>query len=59
MIKITIFLTIVLLLFLSCSKKQEDCKFSPDFELKSESLSDSLDGIAQIERLQVKTRCKF
>jgi uncharacterized lipoprotein YajG len=59
MIKITIFLTIVLVLFTSCSKKIENCEFSPDFELSDESMSESLDGIVQIEKLQAKTRCKF
>ena len=57
--KKAIFLLFVLVLFTSCSKKVEDCKFSPDFELSNESMSDSLDGIVQIEKLQAKTRCKF
>ena len=57
--KKALFLLIVLVLFTSCSRKVEKCKFSPDFELSDESMSESLDGIVQIEKLQAKTRCKF
>jgi hypothetical protein len=57
--KKALFLLIVLVLFTSCSRKVEKCKFSPDFELSNESMSESLDGIVQIEKLQAKTRCKF
>ena len=40
-LKISIFLTIVLLLFSSCVKKAEDCKFFPKVELGSEKNSES------------------
>ncbi len=44
---------------ISCSKVVENCEYSPDFDLNSESLSESLDGIAQIEKIQAKARCNF
>ena len=57
--KKAIFLLVVLVLFTSFSGKVKNCEFSPDFELSDESMSESLDGIVQIEKLQAKTRCKF
>ncbi|OUU40309.1 MAG: hypothetical protein CBC09_00620 [Cellvibrionales bacterium TMED49] len=42
-----------------CSKYQENCEFRPEFDLKSESLSESLDGIVQIEQILAKSRCNF
>ena len=40
-LKITIFLTIVLVLFSSCVKKIEDCKFLPKIEIESQKNSES------------------
>ena len=42
-LKITIFFTFVLLLFSSCAKKVEDCKFLPKIELESQKNSESSD----------------
>ena len=42
-LKITIFLTIVLLLFSSCARKVEDCRFLPKIELESQKNSESND----------------
>jgi len=42
-LKITIFFTFVLLLFSSCVKKVEDCKFLPKIELESQKKSESND----------------
>jgi hypothetical protein len=52
---------VLLLFFLAsgCSKYQENCEFSPDFEISSESLSESLDGIVQIDKILAKSRCNF
>ena len=57
--KITLFLLCSLFVLVNCQKVKENCKYRPDFDISSESMSDSLDGIAQIEKLQHKTRCKF
>jgi hypothetical protein len=55
-----IFFVLALFFLVSgCSKSVEKCKYSPDFDVNSESLSESLDGIVQIEKMQLKTRCKF
>ena len=40
-LKITIFLTVVLVLFSSCVKKVEDCKFLPKIQLESQKNSES------------------
>ena len=40
-LKITIFLTIVLVLFSSCVRKIEDCKFLPKIEIESQKSSES------------------
>ena len=40
-LKITIFLTFVLLLFSSCAKKLEKCKILPKIEIESEKKSES------------------
>ena len=40
-LKITIFLTIVLVLFSSCVRKIEDCKFLPKIEIESQKNSES------------------
>ena len=40
-LKITIFLTIVLVLFSSCVKKIENCKFLPKIQLESQKNSES------------------
>jgi len=42
-LKITIFFTFVLLLFSSCARKVEDCKFLPKIELESQKNSESSD----------------
>ena len=42
-LKITIFLTIVLLLFSSCARKVEDCRFLTKIELESQKNSESND----------------
>ena len=42
-LKITIFFTFVLLLFSSCARKVEDCKFLPKIELESQKKSESND----------------
>ena len=42
-LKISIFLTIVLLLFSSCARKVEDCRFLPKIELESQKNSESND----------------
>jgi len=40
-LKITIFLTIVLVLFSSCVKKVEECRFLPKIQLESQKNSES------------------
>ena len=57
--KITLFLLCSLFVLVNCSKIKENCEYKPEFENSKESMSESLDGIAQIENLQHKTRCKF
>jgi len=41
MLKITIFLTVVLLLFSSCARKVQNCKILPGVELESVEISES------------------
>tara|TARA_B100000212_G_C26912199_1_gene338330 strand:+ start:192 stop:395 length:204 start_codon:yes stop_codon:yes gene_type:complete len=53
------FVLILFFLAISCSKSVENCEYSPDFDISSESLSKSLDGIVQIEKMQAKARCNF
>ena len=57
--KITLFLLCSLFVLVNCSKIKENCEYKPEFENSSGKMSESLDGIAQIENLQHKTRCKF
>jgi hypothetical protein len=57
--KITLFLLCSLFVLVNCSKIKENCKYRPEFEGNGKSMSESLDGIAQIEVLQHKTRCQF
>jgi len=57
--KITLFLLCSLFVLTNCQKVKENCEYRPDFDNLSESLSESLDGIAQIAKLQHKARCKF
>ena len=57
--KITFFLLCSLFVLTNCQKVKENCEYRPDFDISGESMSESLDGIAQIEKLQHKTRCKF
>jgi len=57
--KITFFLLCSLFVLVNCQKIKENCEYRPEFEGKIESFSESLDGIAQIEILQHKTRCNF
>ena len=57
--KITLFLLCSLFVLTNCQKVKENCEYTPDFDNLSESLSESLDGIAQIAKLQHKARCKF
>jgi len=40
-LKITIFLTVVLVLFSSCVKKVEECRFLPKIQLESQKNSES------------------
>ena len=56
---ITFFLLCSLFVLTNCQKVKENCEYRPDFDISGESMSESLDGIAQIEKLQHKTRCKF
>ena len=57
--KTTFFLLCSLFVLTNCQKDKENCEYRPDFDNLSESLSESLDGIAQIAKLQHKARCKF
>jgi len=57
--KITFFLLCSLFVLTNCQKVKENCEYRPDFDISGESMSESLDGIAQIEKLQHKTRCQF
>ena len=56
---ITLFLLCSLFVLVNCTKIKENCNYRPEFESSGESMSESLDGIAQIEILQHKTRCQF
>ena len=56
---ITFFLLCSLFVLVNCTKTVENCKYSPDFDISTESMSESLDGIVQIEKMQLKSRCKF
>jgi len=56
---ITFFLLCSLFVLTNCQKVKENCEYRPDFDISGESMSESLDGIAQIEKLQHKTRCQF
>jgi hypothetical protein len=57
--KTTFFLLCSLFVLVNCQKIKENCEYRPEFEGNGESLSESLDGIAQIEILRHKTRCQF
>jgi len=57
--KITFFLLCSLFVLTNCQKVKENCEYRPEFEGNGKSLSESLDGIAQIEVLRHKTRCQF
>ena len=57
--KITFFLLCSLFVLVNCQKIKENCEYRPEFEGNGKSMSESLDGIAQIEVLQHKTRCQF
>ena len=56
---ITFFMLCSLFVLTNCQKVKENCEYRPEFDISNESMSESLDGIAQIEKLQHKTRCKF
>ena len=57
--KITLFLLCSLFVLVNCQKIKENCEYRPEFEGNGKSMSESLDGIAQIEILRHKTRCQF
>jgi len=56
---ITLFLLCSLFVLVNCTKIKENCDYRPEFDNSNESMSESLDGLRQIENLQHKTRCKF
>ena len=68
-LKITIFLTIVLVLFSSCAKKVEDCKFLPKIQLESQKNSESdekkedskekLKNMLENRKTEAHITCKF
>ena len=59
MIKSLIFLTFVLILFSSCSKKSINCKISPDFEKIGESALENKENLSETNLKNGKMRCDF
>jgi hypothetical protein len=59
MIKSLIFLTFVLILFSSCSKKPVNCKISPDLEKIGESAVENLENLSETNLKSGKMRCDF
>tara|TARA_X000001316_G_scaffold8872_1_gene2409 strand:- start:140 stop:319 length:180 start_codon:yes stop_codon:yes gene_type:complete len=57
--KKAIFLLFVLVLFTSCSKKVEDCKFSPDLERIGESAVENIENLAETNLKSGKMICNF
>ena len=68
-LKFTVFSTFVLLLFSSCVKKVEDCKFLPKIELESQKKSESdekkedskekLKSMLENRKTEAHISCKF
>ena len=59
MIKSLIFLTFVLILFSSCSKKPVNCKILPDLEKIGESAVENLENLSETNLKSGKMRCNF
>ena len=57
--KKAIFLLFVLVLFTSCSKKVEYCKFSPDLERIGESAVENIENLAETNLKSGKMSCNF
>ena len=59
MIKITIILVFVLVLFTSCSKNVENCKIKPKVDVEMKKNSESDKKSVNLEQTEAKISCDF
>tara|TARA_B100000073_G_scaffold222802_1_gene185568 strand:- start:357 stop:536 length:180 start_codon:yes stop_codon:yes gene_type:complete len=59
MIKITIILVFVLVLFSSCSKNVENCKIKPKVDVEMKKNSESDKKSVNLEQTEAKISCDF
>ena len=59
MIKITIILVFVLVLFTSCSKNVENCKIKPKIDMEMKKNSESDKKSVNLEQTEAKISCNF
>jgi len=59
MIKITIILVFVLVLFTSCSKNVENCKIKPKVDVEMKKNSESDKKSVNLEQTEAKISCNF
>ena len=59
MIKITIILVFVLVLFTSCSKNVENCKIKPKVDVKMKKNSESDKKSVNLEQTEAEISCNF
>ena len=59
MIKITIILVFVLVLFTSCSKNVENCRFKPKVDVEMTKKSESDKKSVNLERTEAHFSCDF
>ena len=59
MIKITIILVFVLVLFTSCSKNVKNCKIKPKIDMEMKKNSESDKKSVNLEQTEAKISCDF
>ena len=59
MIKITIILVFVLVLFSSCSKNVENCKIKPKIDMEMKKNSESDKKSVNLEQTEAEISCNF
>ena len=59
MIKITIILVFVLVLFTSCSKNVENCKIKPKIDMEMKKNSESDKKSVNLEQTEAEISCNF
>tara|TARA_B100000035_G_C20600090_1_gene379252 strand:+ start:84 stop:263 length:180 start_codon:yes stop_codon:yes gene_type:complete len=59
MIKITIILVFVLVLFTSCSKNVENCKIKPKVDVEMKKNSESDKKSVNLEQTEAEISCNF